>query len=135
MMHLAKVLGTPKGSGAGAPSAKSYFNGARGMASLRGIPLVLGETCWEEPREWIVMEICGEVVQRPFQVSYHIPVSLLQGGQDRIRTPWVWAQHPTLQAIERGHPVATLMRGQPPRTMSMNQPTLTRSYRPLTFTR
>jgi hypothetical protein len=40
------------------------------MASLRGIPSVLGETCWEEPREWIVMDICGEVIQRPFQESH-----------------------------------------------------------------
>jgi hypothetical protein len=47
------------------PSAKSYFNDARGMGSDRSIPSVLGETCGEEPREWIVMEICGEVIQRP----------------------------------------------------------------------
>jgi hypothetical protein len=81
MMRPAKVLGTPKGSGAGVPSAKSYFNDARGMASLRGIPSVLGETCWEEPREWIVMDICGEVIQRPFQESHHVHVSLFHGGQ------------------------------------------------------
>jgi len=89
MMRLAKVLGTPKGSGAGVPSAKSYFNDARGMASLRGIPSVLGETCWEEPKEWIVMKICGEMVQRPLQVSHHVHVSLLRDGQYRrtvIRT-------------------------------------------------
>jgi hypothetical protein len=95
MTRPAKVLGTPKGSGAGVPTAKSYFNDAGGMASLRGIPSVLGETCWEEPREWIVMEICGEVVQRPSQVSHHVHVSLLHGGQYRLRTPRVWAQHPT----------------------------------------
>lgn len=87
MMRPAKVLGTPKGSGAGVPSAKSYFNDARGMASLRGIPSVLGETCGEEPREWIVMETCGEVIQRPLQVSHHVHVSLFHGGQYRHQEP------------------------------------------------
>jgi hypothetical protein len=45
----------------------------------------------------------------PFQVSHHVHVSLLQGGQYRLRAPRVWAQHLTYQAIESGHPVATLM--------------------------
>jgi hypothetical protein len=110
-MHPAKVLVTPKGSGTRVPSAKSYFNDARGMAPLRGNPSVLGEACREEPRQWIVMEICGEMVQSPIQVSHHVHVSLLQGGQYRLRAPRVWAQHLTYQAIESGHPVATLMRG------------------------
>jgi hypothetical protein len=86
-MHPAKVLVTPKGSGTRVPSAKSYFNDARGMAPLRGNPSVLGEACREEPRQWIVMEICGEMVQSPIQVSHHVHVSLLQGGQYRHQNP------------------------------------------------
>jgi hypothetical protein len=49
------------------------------MAPIRGNPSVSSETCWEEPREWIVLEICGEVAQRPLQVSYHVHMSILQG--------------------------------------------------------
>jgi hypothetical protein len=58
---------------------------------------VLGETCWEEPRKWIVMEICGEVVQRPLQVSYHVHMPLLQGWAVPSQDPRMWAPHPTYQ--------------------------------------
>jgi hypothetical protein len=50
---------------------------------------VLGETCLEERREWIVMEISGEMVHSPLQVSPPDHMSLLQGGQYVFRTPRV----------------------------------------------
>jgi hypothetical protein len=51
MMHPAKVLVTPKGSGRRVASAKSYFNDAGGVVRSGGNPFVFDGTGWKEPKE------------------------------------------------------------------------------------
>jgi hypothetical protein len=51
------------------------------MVPPRSDPSVYGRAGWEEPKEWIVMQICGEVVEHTFQVGNHVHVMLLQGVQ------------------------------------------------------
>src|SRR6266511_5056966 len=44
-------------------------------------PSVSGGACWEEEWKRVLVEICGELVEDPFQVGHHIHLSFLKSVQ------------------------------------------------------